>query len=225
MAQQLFFRCLNNKKTQGSNWHLLHWQTDSLLLSHLGSPLTFLIPVFQPLRHVWLFAAHQASLSFISCRSLFKLMSIESVMSSNHLIFCHPLLLLSSQEGCWESLPASGSFPVSRFPSGGQSIRASASASVLPMNIQGWFYLGLTGLISLQSKGLSRVFSRTIVWKHSLVLSIFMVQLISVHDYWKTIALTIWTFASEVMSPFFSMLSGFVIAFLPRSKHLLISWL
>ena len=112
-------------------------------------------------------AAHQTSLSFIICRSLFKVMSIKSVMPYNHLIFCHPLPLLSSQEGCWESLPASGSFPVSRrFPSGGQSIGASASASVLPMNIQGWFHLGLTGLISLQSKGLSRVFPRTTIWKH-----------------------------------------------------------
>ena len=68
---------------------------------------------------------------------------------------------------CLQSFPASGSFPVSRlFSSGGQSIGASASASVLPMNIQGWFPLELTGLISLQSKGLSRVFSNTTVQKH-----------------------------------------------------------
>ena len=66
-----------------------------------------------------------------------------------------------------QPFPASGSFPVSRFfPSGGQAIGASASASILPMNIQGWFSLGLTGLISLQSKGLSRVFSNTTVQKH-----------------------------------------------------------
>ena len=66
-----------------------------------------------------------------------------------------------------QSFPASGSFPMSQlFPSGGQSIGASASTSVLPMNIQGWFPLGLTGLISLQSKGLSRVFSNTTVQKH-----------------------------------------------------------
>ena len=64
-----------------------------------------------------------------------------------------------------QSFPASGSFPVRRlFTSGAQSIRASAS--VLPKNIQGWFYLGLTGLISLLSNGLSRVFSSTTVWKH-----------------------------------------------------------
>ena len=70
---------------------------------------------------------------------------------------------------CLQSFPASGSFLISQlFASGGQSIgaSASASASVLPMNIQGWFSLGLTGLISLQSQGLSGVFSSTTVWKH-----------------------------------------------------------
>ena len=66
-----------------------------------------------------------------------------------------------------QSFPASGSFPISRlFASGGQSIGASASAAVLPMNIHNWFPLGLTGLISLQSKGLSRVFSSTTIWKY-----------------------------------------------------------
>ena len=88
-------------------------------------------------------------------------MPIESVMRSNHLILCHLLLLLPS------IFPASGSFPMSQFfASGGQSIGASASASVLPMYIQGWFPLGLTGLISLLSKGLSRVFSSTTVQRH-----------------------------------------------------------
>ena len=68
---------------------------------------------------------------------------------------------------CLQSFPASGSFPMSwLFTSGGQMIGASASASVLPMNIQDWFPLGLTGWISLKSKGLSRVFSSTTVWKH-----------------------------------------------------------
>ena len=68
---------------------------------------------------------------------------------------------------CLQSFPASGSFPMSGlFTSGDQSIGGSASASVLPMNIQGWFPLGWTGLISLQSKGLSRVFSSTTIWKH-----------------------------------------------------------
>ena len=68
---------------------------------------------------------------------------------------------------CPQSFPASGSFPMSRlFASGGQSIGASASASVLPMNIQDWFPLGWTGLIALLSKGLSRLFSSTTIWKH-----------------------------------------------------------
>ena len=81
----------------------------------------------------------------------------------------HPVISSSLVpfSSCLQSFPASGSFPVSQlFTSGGQSIGASASASVLPMNIQDWFPLGLTGLISLQSKGLSRVFSNTTIWKH-----------------------------------------------------------
>ena len=94
-------------------------------------------------------AAHQASLPFTISQSLLKLTFIESVMPSNHLILCH---LLSS---CIQSLPATGSFPMSQFfASGGQSIGASASALVLPMDNQDWFPLGLTGSISLQSKGL-----------------------------------------------------------------------
>ena len=92
-------------------------------------------------------------------QSLLKLMSIELVISSNHLILCLPLLLLL------QSFPASGYFPISFFfASGGQGIGVSASASVLPMNIQDWFHLGLTGLISLQSKGLLRVFSNTFTY-------------------------------------------------------------
>ena len=103
-------------------------------------------------------------LSFTISWSLLKLMSIESMKPSNHLILCCPLLLLPS------SFPTSGSFPMMWiFASGGQSIGASVSASVLPMNIQGWFLLGLTVLISLLSKGLSRVFSSTTVWKHQFV--------------------------------------------------------
>ena len=94
-------------------------------------------------------------------QSLLKLMSIESVMSSTHLILCCPL---SSR---LQSFPASGSFSMSQlFASGGQSIGVSALTSVLPMDIWGWFPLGWTGWISLQSKGLSRVFSNTTVQKH-----------------------------------------------------------
>ena len=82
-------------------------------------------------------------------------------MPFNHLILCPPL------PSRLQSFQASGSFPVSQFfPSGGQNIGASASALVLPVNIQGWFPLGWTGWISLLSKGLARVFSRTTIWKH-----------------------------------------------------------
>ena len=106
-------------------------------------------------------AACQASLSFINSQSLLKLMSIALVMPSNHLILCHPLLLLSS------IFPSIKAFQMSQFfTSGGKSIGVSASASVLPMNIQDWFPLGWTGWISLHSKGLLRVFSNTTVQKH-----------------------------------------------------------
>ena len=114
------------------------------------------------------------------------------------------------------------------FTSHGQSIGASDSASVLPMNIQDWFPLGWTGWISLQSKGLSRVFSNTTVQKHQSFdaqLS-FIVQLS--HPYMtigKTIALTRRTFIGKVMSLLFNMLSRLILTFLPRSKRLFISWL
>ena len=118
--------------------------------------------VVQSPSHVQLFAtpwaaAHQVSLSLTISQSLPKFMSTESVIPSNHLILYHPF------SPCPQSFPASGSFPMRwLFTSGSQSIGALASASVLPMNIQGWFPLGLTGLISLLSKGLSRVFSTTV---------------------------------------------------------------
>ena len=112
------------------------------------------------------------------------------------------------------------------FTSGGRNIGVSAFTSVLPMNIQDWFPLGLTGLISLQTKGLSRVFSNTTVCKHLRRSAFFMIHLS--HPYvttGKTIALTRWTFIGKAMSLLFNMLSRLVMTFLPRSKHLLISWL
>ena len=100
------------------------------------------------------------------------------------------------------------------------NIGASALASVLQMNIQGWFPLGLTTVISLLSEGLSRVFSRTTVQKHQFFdTAFFMIQLS--HPYMttgKTVAWTIWTFFGKVISLLFHMLSRIVIAFLPRSK-------
>ena len=120
--------------------------------------------VVQWLSRVWLFvtswtAAHQASLSSTISPGLFKLMCIESG---------HPTIWSSVIPfSCPQSFPASGSFLMSQlFSSGGQSIGASASASVLLMNIQHRFSLEWTGFISLQSKGLSRVFSNTAVQKH-----------------------------------------------------------
>ena len=123
-----------------------------LLLSHFSRVRLLATP--------WT-AACQASLFFTISQSLLKLMSIESMI--------HPTISSSVVpfSSCPQSFPASGSFPMSQFfASGGQSIRVSASASVIPVNIQDWFPLGWTGLISLQSKGLSTVFSNTTVQKH-----------------------------------------------------------
>jgi len=120
----------------------------------------------QLLSHARLFATPwiavcQAFLSITNSWSPPKPMSIESVMPSNHLILCSPLF------SCLQSFPASGYFQMSQlFTSGGQTIGVSASASVLTMNTQDWFPLGWTGWISLQSKGLSRVFSNITVQKH-----------------------------------------------------------
>ena len=112
------------------------------------------------------------------------------------------------------------------FASGGQSIGVSASTSVLPMNIQDWFPLGWTGWISLQFNGLSRVFSNTTVQSiNSSALSLLYSPIPTcIHDYWKTCN---FAFVGKVMSLFlfFNTLSVFVIAFFPRSKRLLISWL
>ena len=130
--------------------------------------IVMFISSVQSLSRVQLFATpwtatHQASLSITNSQSLLKLMSIESVMPSNHLILCHALLLPPS------IFPSS--FQMSQFftSGGGQSIGISASASVLLMNIQDWSPLGWTGCISLQSKGLSRVFSNTTAQKHQFL--------------------------------------------------------
>ena len=141
--------------------------------------------------------------------------------------WCHPTILSSVApfSSCFPFFPASGSFPMSQhFTSGGQSIEASIS--VLPMNIQGWFPLRMTGLISSQSKGLSRVFSSTIVQKHQF----FNTQ----PSLWSNSHIHTWLLdklwlygllSTKWCLCFFNTLSRFVIAFLPRSKCLLISWL
>ena len=104
--------------------------------------------------------------------------------------WCHPTISSSAApfSSCLQSFPASGFFPMSQFfISGGQSIGASASASVLPMNIQCWYLLGLTGLISLVSKGPSRIFSSPTIQKHqffSVQHSLWSNSHTSIHDYW-----------------------------------------
>ena len=147
-------------------------------------------------------------------------MSTELVTLSIHFILCRPLHWPSS-------FPASGSFPVSwLFASDGQRTEASASASVLSMNIQGWFPLVLTWFDLAAQETL-----KSLLQHHNSKASIlqrsafFMVALLYRYITGKTIALTIWTIVGKVMSLLFNVLFGFVIAFLPKSKHLLILWL
>ena len=162
-------------KTRGSNKHprmchaVIRNQSqnfDSLQIMISQKSTNSLGSSVQSLSCVQLFltpwtAARQDSLSITNSWSLLKLMSIELVIPSNRLILCHPF------SSCLQSFSASGSFPMSQFfTSSGQSIGASASVSVLPMNIQDWFPLGWTGLISLQSKALARIYSNTTVQKH-----------------------------------------------------------
>ena len=145
--------------------------------------------------------------------------------------WCHPIIPSSVTpfSSCPQSSsPATVSFPVSQFfASGGQSI--GASVSILSMNIQDWFPLGWTDLISLQSKGLSRVLSNTTVQKHHFssvqpylwTHLLWTTTLTSACDYWKKHTLTIWTFVGKLMSLLFNMLSKFLMALLPRSRHFL----
>ena len=144
--------------------------------------------------------------------------------------WCHPTISSSVVPFSSHllSFPTSGSFQMSQFfATGGQSIAVYASAFVLPMNIQDWFPLGWAGLISLQSRGLSRVFSSTNSKASILRCSpFFTVQLSHPHmTTGKTIALTRRTFVGKAMSLLFNMLSRWFITFLPRSKCRLISWL
>ena len=144
--------------------------------------------------------------------------------------WCHPTISSSviPFSSRLQSFPASGSFQMSQlFTSGDQSTGVSASGSVLPMNIQDWFPLGWTGWISLLSKTLKNFLQHhsseaSILWCSSF-------SIVQLSDPYmttrKTIALTKWTFVGKVMSLLLNKLSRLVITFLPRSKHLLISWL
>ena len=180
--------------TKSQTWLSLRTHTHTLTHINLVLVLFYLKRVITPvqfssvqsLSYFQLFmtpwtTAHQASLSITSSWSLPKLMSIELVMPSKHLILCCPLLLLPS---IFHSIR---SFQMSQiFTSGGQSIGVSASASVLPMNIQDESPLGWTGWMSLDTKGLSWVFSNTTVQKLQSVFSfLYSPTLASIHDYWK----------------------------------------
>ena len=162
--------------------------SNKVIISVLSVPIltSELYSSVQWTSHVRLFvtqwiAARQASLSITTSRSSLKLTSTESVMPSSHLILCRPLLLLppippirvfSKESTLWR---------------GGQSIGVSTLASVLPKNIQDWSPLGWIGWISLQSKGLSRVFSNNTVQKHQFFNTqlFYSSTLTSIHDYWK----------------------------------------
>ena len=142
---------------------ILSWEGGKIWKSNIE---TYTFSSVQSLSCVWLFAtpwiaARQASLSITNSWSSLKLSSIESVIPSSHLILCHPFLLLPPIP------PSIRVFPMSQLCAwGGQSIGVLALASVLPKNTQDWSPLEWTGWISLQSKGLSRVFSNTTVQKH-----------------------------------------------------------
>ena len=166
-------------------------------------------------------AAHHASLSLTISWSLLKLMSIESVMSSNHLVLCHALLQPSI-------FPASGAFLMSQiFTLGGQSIGASASASILLMNIQDWLPLGLTAWSPCSPRD-SWKSSPTPQFKsiNSSVLSLlYGPTLTSIYDYQKNHSFDYTDYFQENNVSAFYLMSRFVTVFVPRSKRLLISWL
>ena len=160
--------------------------------------------VVQLLSCVWLFAtprtaAHQVPLSSTISQSFLKFMSIESVMVSNHLILCCPLLLLPSVFSSIKVFSNELSLPM-KWPK-----YWHFRETVFPVSIQGWFPLGLIGLISLQFKGTLKVFSSTTIQKHQFFgESAFFSQ-----PYMTTV--------SKMMSLFFNTLSRFLIILLPRS--------
>ena len=172
------------------------------------------IVIIQSLSHVWLFGPHGLQHARLPCSSPSPGACSDSCSLNQ---WCHPTILSSviPFSSCLQSFLASGSFLMSwLFTSGGQSI--GTSASVLLTNIQDWFPLGMNGLISLLSRGLSGVFSNTTVQKHysSLFSFLYGPTLTSIHDYWKMIALTTWTFVGKVMSLLSNTLSRFAIPFL-----------
>ena len=167
-------------------------------------------------------AAHRASLSITNFWSLLKLMSIESVMPSSHLMLCCPLLLMPSIFPSIRVISKESALHI-RLP----KIGVSASTSVLPINIQDWFPFRIDWLDLLAVQGTLKI-SPTPQFKsiNSSVHSfLYSPTLTFIHDYWKTTALTRRTFVGKIMSLLFNMLSRLVITFLPRSKRLLMPWL
>ena len=153
--------CLMTLRSCQTWLHVVHFHEDASIWTSVQFSSVQSLSRVRVFATPWT-AAHQASLSITNFRSLLKPMSTESVMPSK----ASSVIPFSSH---LQSFPASGSFPMSQlFASGGQSIGVSASTSVLPMNTQDWSPLGWTGWISLQSKGLSRVFSNNTVQKHQL---------------------------------------------------------
>ena len=191
-------------------WSGMHWKFSSVQL----------------LSCVWSLQPHRMQHARLSCPS-----PTPGIYSNSCTLswWCHPTIsfFVIPFSACIQSFLASWSSWINQFfTSGGQSI--GVSASVLPMNIQDWFPSGLTGLISLQSKGLSRVLSKNHSSKTSILWcsAFFIVQLS--HPYLtigKATALSRWTVVGKVMSLLFNMLPRLVITFLTRSKCLLISWL
>ena len=160
----------------------------------------------------------KASLSITNSWSLLKLLSIQLVMPSNHLILCHPLLLPPSIFPSIRVFSNESALHI-RWP---KYCHHQVAASVLPINTQDCSPLGWTGWISLLSKGRSRVLSNTTLQKHQLFGTAFFIVQLS-HPYMttgKTIAFTRRTFVGKVMTLLFNMLSRLVIALLPRSKRL-----
>ena len=153
-AWQPTHSCLENPMDRGAWWAAVH----GVMKSQFNS--------VQLLSHVQLFVTHRLQHARPPCPSPSPGVYPNSCPLSR---WCHPTISFSVVpfSSCLQSFPASGSPQMRQFfTSGGQSIGTSASASVLPMNIQAWFLLGLTGWISFLSKGLSRVFSSTTVWRH-----------------------------------------------------------
>ena len=202
----------------------LHWKDSTLKVSpnpHDLSKVPFQMSsraIVQLLSHVWFpespwTAACQASLSCNISQSLLKIMPIDLVMPSNHLILCHPLLFLPS------ILP---------------SIRVFSNESTLHIRWPKYWSFSNSIIPSIEYSGWSpcspsdsQESSSTPQFKSfkSSVFNLYGPTFTSIYDYWKAIALTRWTFVGKVMSLLFNMLFRFVIAFLPRSKRLLILWL